>query len=769
MRNSRSGPSSRDTAGQPPKTAPRPTRPPFEYTGDTRPRTTPKERAGWTDFETPTPSVTRSKTMRTPKKSGFDPNADGDEPAANASAYYNISRGATARQQPRPQSFVDPSNFSEPEIPVSPRADPLKGFRSPRSDDNINDRLSTPYATGGGEKTYFSSAGLNRTRPDSASNLSGGWNGESPGRDPRNSRSDRHRSASPRIKSPRARVSTDSSSDETTEDDSVSRRVKLRPKGRMGKRTNPPMSDNIKPGPPYPPQPSVTVENEQGKVFEFSKPGRSSTWTTEEANARTPANKLAAEENVARRTSTGDIYENRRSPRHIPREGAVPSPLHNSTPANADDFEPLEKTTSWQEKFGSPTDTGPRRHFEPPHQGTNQPKYEKLSFATLSKWRQVSKKFESNARNAASIHGERHRTSTSKDPREHVIHWNKDCLYAMLNEADKNYQSSSLFHDSSGSASPIKENGTATQGAPFQPQNWQTKFENAGANPFQPQNVGTEYTRRGSPIKGRGSNNLRSPRKMSVPKKPVFEPPVFGKPATVSNASESSDWETTTGVDANSSKSTDSADSSSAMDIDSRTPPVPEMTSAQHPHANMIRSQVPKPKPASPDPHAHLNMKDLKQTAPFVPNKGGLDNLVDLTTDLPFQSKAASTLPSAEIHPHRLSLPDPPRAPKPPSEPLRKSDWEYYLVFVRKYMGEWNMFNQKMLDHFNARQYSVENELPDRWIDGVGEGGLAKYMAWLEEDARVRTHWDVSYQKHVQAMLTFKKVKKAAGTAKFVD
>ena len=287
--------------------------------------------------------------------------------------------------------------------------------------------------------------------------------------------------------------------------------------------------------------------------------------------------------------------------------------------------------------------------------------------------------------------------------------------------------------DSTDSASPSKPNGSY-----FQSQNWQEKFANASHNLFSPQDV----TRNISPSKGKGiGGNLRVPRKGSLTRKQNMPKPTKG------------------GSDADSvpsmSSSTESISSGNAMDIDTKTPPIKNRTASTG-HADAID---------------HLNMKDLQSTAPFTPsNNSGLGNLNDLGTTLPFDSQASSTLPPEGVNIHKLQLPHPPRPPPEPATfALRSQDWEHYLLFIKGYMAEWNMFSAKMLQHFNARQWAVENDLPKSWLEGVGEGGLSKYLCWLEEDTRVRQHWEVSIEKHTKAMKDFQRVKKVASTCKFVS
>ncbi|RFU30553.1 hypothetical protein B7463_g5797, partial [Scytalidium lignicola] len=90
----------------------------------------------------------RSRSTGAAKRTGFMPSdPEGDEPpAANTSAYF------TRRSNPPPTST--PNDFSAQQSPRAskPMADPLKQFRE-QTDNPCEPRLSTPYATHGGEKT----------------------------------------------------------------------------------------------------------------------------------------------------------------------------------------------------------------------------------------------------------------------------------------------------------------------------------------------------------------------------------------------------------------------------------------------------------------------------------------------------------------------------------------------------------------------------------------------------------------------------------------
>lgn len=122
-----------------------------------------------------------------PKRNGYAPGAaGGDEPpAANTSSYYTqrAGRAPTAKQQP-PLQRTPPRN---------PPVDPLRQFRE-KGGTPLEPRISTPYASHGGEKTDpFESVNLNRsksTRAPSGRADGGRGSGSSGTRE-------RHRSASP--------------------------------------------------------------------------------------------------------------------------------------------------------------------------------------------------------------------------------------------------------------------------------------------------------------------------------------------------------------------------------------------------------------------------------------------------------------------------------------------------------------------------------------------------------------------------------------------
>ena len=753
---------------------------------------TPKARAGWDQFDSgpqSQPGLSRAKTMRTPKKGGFDPAMDtGDEPPVrNTSAYYNLHRGSiphAARPQPFQPRPTSQTNAPKPE-PV--RTDPFKGFRSPKSEENFNDRLSTPYATSGGEKTYFSSHGLSRNpSTDSASNLKSGWEQFGSAQASPRSPHERHRSASPRMRSPNPQQSS-SSSDESSADDTTER-PKLRPRGFAARRAQAKANGSINHTNSMPhsmpprPQPSVTVENPNGETFEFGKPSKRSTWSAENANGDpNQPEKLSASDAAFRRTSTGDLPEGIRKSQGSERGSAPPSPLHAAWTNDEDDFEPLEKTTSWQ-------DASAHRHFDPPEACGPQPKYGRFPFAQFALLKKLN--FQLPLSSSATFEKgpsrfQHHNVLPSKRAfQEEIaspspINWNKGSLHAMMNRTDqRRFSLYPTYGHVAGPGSPLTNEGPDRSASQFSQHVWQQKFSDETANPFSPgPKLGAEPRGRASPVKSRPTTANKTPRKMST----ATKRPTFPVPASASATSSESEGKSTQAPPMSKQSSAGRSSNGSAMDIDSNIPPsVSEMRSTHDPLGNTIRSQAPNKTPtasaaASPTRGAtadgtNLNLDDLTKSAPFTPsNANGLGDLGDIKSNLPFKSQAAATLPIADIHPHNLALPNPPRPPKPPNvAALTQGAYDYYMVFVRTYMAEWNMYNKKMLAHYHARQNMIENNLPKHWLDAVGQEGHLRYMAWMEEDKRVRAHWDVSYEKHIEAMKTLGTVRSAVMAGKLV-
>ncbi len=194
---------------------------------------------------------------------------------------------------------------------------------------------------------------------------------------------------------------------------------------------------------------------------------------------------------------------------------------------------------------------------------------------------------------------------------------------------------------------------------------------------------------------------------------------------------------------------------------------------------------------------ADVNLNDLSNVAPLKASGTGLGDLKDLNTTLPFKSKASPARPSQTVVKgaavsalKALNLPKPPRNVIPPLENATQEAWARYISEMSSYMHDWNIFNKKMLDHFQARQAQLDLTVTSNWMSASGDGpsgeevsrrieddpssssqqkaGYAAYRQWMDEDMTVREWWNVACERHQQAILDLGRVremvKSLAGT-----
>ena len=221
-------------------------------------------------------------------------------------------------------------------------------------------------------------------------------------------------------------------------------------------------------------------------------------------------------------------------------------------------------------------------------------------------------------------------------------------------------------------------------------------------------------------------------------------------------------------------------------------PPPPPPQQTQPPSQPQPQNGVPKEEARAP----LFNLDNLRNTAPFTnTTSGGIENLADVHDTLPFESRAKQqTTTQRDIRPRELNLPNPPKrpwAPKlvsmgPTTQVLPIDKWRHYTSAMSAYIHEWNLFNRRMLLHFNTRQEAIETGLSPNWMSAVGDttrlkingdddenndqepnesdleeylvpgskkGGFSAYFRGIEEDIQVRKHWDVACELHRECIL----------------
>jgi hypothetical protein len=211
---------------------------------------------------------------------------------------------------------------------------------------------------------------------------------------------------------------------------------------------------------------------------------------------------------------------------------------------------------------------------------------------------------------------------------------------------------------------------------------------------------------------------------------------------------------------ANGGRRASSGDVTDAMDIDdSLSDPVPLSPKASNGPHNRDQPAPPCEYPTTAD----VNLNNLANVAPFAPSSTGLKDMDDLSTNLPFESRAApdvhhnNTIPGSSSN---LRLPKPPKPINPPTH-IDEASWTRYVADMNAYFYDWSVFNKKMIEHFRSRQEQVDMSMASHWISMIGDGpppealngskaGYATFMAWLNEDAKIREWWNVANERNKQ-------------------
>lgn len=821
------------------------------------------------------PGMPRSYTTKTtPKKAGFAPGTPGGDepPARNSTAYFNVSRAATSREgAPVPSPARQTASAK--------RADPLYHFREHvwGNETYVNAaRVSTPYATAGGEKTYFSSRPLGRSsswkegKTPSDYYESEPMGTKSPHLRPSSGVPDRNRSSSPRMRSrsehraPSPSTSSSSSSDESIEIVTRDKFYGATRPSTNGQRMNGRGRTEGRAKPNF--HPSVEVEDAEDE--DSARSGRSHMG---QRMGNRPQKQQEEQHHQFR--DAGETHSERLKPHRMKREAMIDD--NSTSPSSASKAytpttstiprvppRPLNKPRSWHNDRKSaqciPQDENPgqsdvnRQDGKPRMYETSSPSSPSPLFAKWSdQWPFMSPKKPRDPAAAppppwaipSSLFPKRQKSEQTQVEIEKFFLSGKEARLHKSNSADSGVPCSFTFPQEDSSKGrqntpSLKSRSSEAINVKFSP-DWPSTFTNGtnGTNEYffsssaqSNGDAGSKTSpRRTSPTRGYAvphkrpsspaadaSNGPEPPEKKTTEMHPPlateewaqhFKPAVWTYPPPPRSPAQKTirkrqptsrrTWKSSSsqvpipspqkpyaatvddcdaeGEENDVSSAVESVSSrisgdESPMDID------PALTPPSAPQSQMnggsSSPSFPAPSEATPRPTGpvipprpksshvpdpHLNLEGLKNVAPLAPSAEGLRNLEDLNTTLPFESRP-SNQPAHEISsppPQPLILPNPPKAPLVP-EKLTQTAWERYQAHMGSYMFEWNLFNQKMLDHFVGRQASVEDVLKPNWMGAVGDGterwGYKKYMQDLDEDSRVREHWDVSWEKHRECM-----------------
>lgn len=845
-----------------------------------KPDTKPTSRPSWEQFQesyAAFPSVSRGNTSRTPKRQGFAPAPPGGDEAQarDASAYFNVNRSERP-QASRAQTHFPPPPKGAP--PTAKKPDVASRFRGQPGLSNpfVNtERISTPYATPGGERTYFSSSGLyrststreNKQQPEHGShgstNLKSSHAQASTGR---------HHSASPKMRQtgPQRSYSTSSSS---SEDSVASGEEKIfTPSMRNGNKVQRDSAQATVDGhqrPSLNPDSKVDRDVESGR--DELRPNVQPNWSGRGNNWAHGAPKQTTNEKYpthGERSEGPDgflLHRMKRDAEHNQQQANEQVPLSTHHQPAADNrvppSQPMERSRSWHDKYSAQenvdgqkaraTTQGPNGKHSMYDSSGSDPSPNTLSFdMCLNQWPfeppqrrgMYSGLIPPRAIPSTVTPGKQAKSSESFSKPSYLT---KENLDIMLREANLHSPDSFTFpvnNETFAGAPSLRSQSSENINTTFSPSDWNGKFTARGEYFAPPQTARVPSPRqRASPTKGQRpisqhppainitetlpngntqvppspvvpipapspsqvkfsaeewsrhfqegtfawpppppgspgrpapSKRPRTPRMPSKSKKRTTVPKPVSVSATVDDSGEEPGINgTESNVESVSSYVSASSAEGSAMDIDpALTPPNQQgqrsynaptdgrtqssgSENTPRPHAPLeppgLNGQTPSEN-AGNNEATKLDFTNLRNVAPLAPGNEGLQDLGDLSSALPFESRSANT--AAKIpRPKRLDLPNPPKAPPMP-ETLNQNSWEVYIAQMRNYMYLWKIYDNKILNHFKSRQTFVETSLGTNWMSGAGDG-YAKYMQGLEEDVRVRMHWNISCEKHQEAMM----------------
>ncbi|KAL8927807.1 MAG: hypothetical protein Q9208_002223 [Pyrenodesmia sp. 3 TL-2023] len=727
----------------------------------------PPQRPTWDQTKEPVsgfPKMARSNTTRVPKNGGFAPGfSTGDEPPArNSSAYSSMSHGE------RPDiSRSKPDAHLAPPPPLSQRPTPKhpdlrKPLRPHSATDNpfaSSERISTPYATSGGEKTYFTSTGL----PRSATSRDGLASGDIHDSEPteRNSSHTRpastttqraHRSASPKLKSPRpVSISSVSSS---SSDENLREGVEQLYTSTEKTHDAHGRSQNGHLRPAY--KPFVTTDNID--AADRANPAGGNPASTQRVHATaSDVDPSLTEGFMAHRMK----HEAERT------QGLMESINSASRPKEAGQSQqrPLHRPKSWHDKYEPKRQVQAKDNMGRPATGKFPDKPSMYDYSAFDQ-----SLFSPSARKWYEQwpFGGSRLSATSSCPREYFEPPPRNINIGRGRTSPTKRTTSPLktAHPALSEGQAPIPNGDHQVNRPppksspqesYSPDKWAPYFK-PGTLRWPPPPPPGGAAR---PISRKRPKTPSRRESRSVFKRPAIPKPAKVVPAVGDTGDEASS------SNAESLNSSRSSGAGSAMDLDTNsTPPFIGKPASSGSHVASDLTVTNSVAPRKPVPAAvtgpgegqardgdKLNLGNFKGVAPFAPNQQGIQDLNDLTTALPFQSRPSTKSPSASA-PQPLQLPSPPKAPAAP-EQLTTQAWERYGLAMRAYMKEWNAYNRKMLNHFNERLATTETmSLKPEWMTAVGDGGYQKYMRGVEDDFRVREHWDVSWDRHRECMKT---------------
>jgi len=131
----------------------------------------------------------------------------------------------------------------------------------------------------------------------------------------------------------------------------------------------------------------------------------------------------------------------------------------------------------------------------------------------------------------------------------------------------------------------------------------------------------------------------------------------------------------------------------------------------------------------------------------------------DMTSTLPFTSKASTQHPTRSFEPQKRPLPPVPRVPDVPNR-LTKLTWKQYCGQMSDYLIAFHVFNRTMHNHFQQRLIDEDQFIQacPVALENIGQSGVVGLMSYgqaVREDEQFRECWTLAHEKHLDAVKTF--------------
>ncbi|KAL1883765.1 hypothetical protein Plec18167_002773 [Paecilomyces lecythidis] len=810
------------------------------------------------------PATGPSRTQSTRKKQGFAPGTPGGDepPATNTSAYTSAPRPERAFYEAAP-------------APTAKKTAPPEEFTIPGFE-----RLSTRYATSGGERTYFSSSGLGRSSTVRESPSSPRPHSRTNPPSPAHTKSGRHRSASPQLKNrDRAFSSSTTSSDldeDDDEDDEDQPTFKPRavPKSRL--RPNHKFSDfyrNSGAGE----NPSIWPVDYDSPDhlhlpgrFDRPRPRSHHGYMDDHTDSyyEGHASDSTAFQNGFQASATTPETHNAHRPETRETHSGPDAVGGSKEPFNKYDAAPKPSNLSWSRQWGfsSPKFARQGTRKQPPYWAypssvmipaispkrvkmSNYGNQTALSAATIqaslnrlhypsdfSKSRNPGRNadpfhsFQGSTTSKAAMNGqsksqESLHTTFSADHWRNTFEGAADFFTPSAKDAATRGRASpgrgrtgrsttssqsmtgSSSQGTSRAPSTSKQAPTPFAEAKFSADIWAEQLKNAAWTIPQPESTQAQANTR----------RARSPRKQTRPaakSQPTVSTEADEERATL-NPEKTDAASEVASRDGEAMDIDEDIPAKSAAPVNGHRPGEPRLvsvepnrpewrsgaredkahTTAASSEANKTGQTQPTSEPRSNETNGQpnlFNFNGLNNVTPLAAtNNVGINDLNDIFTTLPFESRANDQSDARSGRPRDLQCPNPPRRPTRPAFAaasagsqqmvLPKQAWDRYVAEMTAYMREWNTFNRRMLRHFNARQDSVETGLSPQWISAFGDstrltvddeggkdsdvddeedtlipgtarGGYSAYLRGIKEDFKVREHWNVAWELHLECV-----------------